>query len=124
MVVGKYKLKDMAISFIKITKLLGINVYLSLFITACLPALAQTNTERNAIGIEDKKEAKEPNVTAVYGIVADDYLPPEITVTEELDPQRVGHKIRPSFDLPDIFYIVGVPVFFFLFFRILITFLK
>jgi len=107
----------------RIAKALAVTAYMALIFTTCMPVMSQTSAVQSAIEIEDHEE-KKANVTAVYGIVADDYLPQEQVVSEELDPRRVGHQIRPSFNLPEIFYIIGIPVFFYLFFKILITFLK
>ncbi len=66
----------------------------------------------------------EPKVTAVYGVSADDYLPSVESARNRLRPQVRSRASRPSFDLPDVFYVIGVPIFIFLFLRILVIFLN
>lgn len=67
---------------------------------------------------------KEPKVTAVYGVSADDYLPRTESARKHLRPKVRSHASRPSFDLPDAFYFIGAPIFVLLFLRVLVIFLS
>jgi hypothetical protein len=67
---------------------------------------------------------KKSNVTAVYGISADDYLPSARMedARNELRPKVRTSRSRPALDLPDAFYYAGAPVFMLLFLRVLVIF--
>ncbi len=63
-------------------------------------------------------------VTAVYGVTADDYLPTLEEARRHLRPNVRRGGSHPSFDLPDVFYFVGGPIFLLLFLRVLVIFLN
>lgn len=69
-------------------------------------------------------ETEEPKVTAVYGVSADDYLPAKTIARKHLRPKIQSGKRRPDFNMPEVFYYVGGPVFIFLFLRVLVIFLN
>ncbi len=65
-----------------------------------------------------------PEVTAVYGISADDYLPTVESTKSQLRPKVRRAASRPAFDLPDAFYFIGGPIFILLFLSILVVFIN
>ncbi len=68
--------------------------------------------------------AAELQVTVVYGISADDYLPSARSLKNQARPKPRKTASRPSFHLPDAFYFIGGPIFIFLFLSILVVFLN
>ena len=64
-------------------------------------------------------------VTAVYGVTADDYLTPQEQPSyEELKKARKRRgSSRPIFDLPDVFYFIGGPIFLLILLRVLVIFI-
>jgi hypothetical protein len=89
-------------------------------------AHAQNDTGAAMLSMETTKPAveKEPKVTAVYGLSADDYLPTTETARKHLRPRIRSRRSRPALDLPDAFYFIGGPIFIFLFLRVLVIFLN
>lgn len=75
----------------------------------------------------DVQEQQEPKkqVTAVYGVTADDYLPTEVhSPADFLNPQTRRATSHPGFDLPDAFYFIAGPVFLLILLRVLVIFLN
>jgi len=68
--------------------------------------------------------AASQQVTAVYGVTADDYLPVKEIARKHLRPNVRGAASRPSFDLPDAFYFIGGPIFLLILLRVLVIFLN
>ena len=91
--------------------------------TTCvsLVGLAQQEAEEPI-----EKETSRPKVTAVYGITADDYLPVASTevARKNLRPKMRSAASHPSFDLPDVFFFIGGPIFLLILLRVLVIFLN
>lgn len=88
-------------------------------------SIAQEETSMAMLSMEPTKPAKkEPKVTAVYGVSADDYLPSMDSARKHLRPKVRSSATRPSFNLPDAFYFIGGPIFVFLFLRVMVIFLN
>ena len=96
----------------------------ALLLVPCL-STAQTDTNLALLSTAaTPSPTKEPRVTAVYGVTADDYLPRTETTRRPVRPVERKAASHPSFDLPDAFYFIGGPVFILLFLRVLVTFLN
>jgi len=102
-------------------------IFIALATALVLPlhALSQEDDVEGMLSIEGTPvEQNEPKVTAVYGVSADDYLPAKTVARKHLRPEVQSSKRRPDFNLPEVFYFVGGPVFIFLFLRVLVIFLN
>jgi len=88
-------------------------------------SLAQDETGMAMLSMEATPTVKkEPKVTAVYGVSADDYLPHVESARNRLRPRVRSSATRASLDLPDAFYFIGGPIFFLLFLRVIVIFLN
>ncbi len=99
---------------------LGIAVALAL-----MPCVSVAQDEMAMLSMDaPAKPKEEPRVTAVYGVSADDYLPNIESARKRLRPKVRSSASRASLDLPDAFYFIGAPIFFFLFLRVIVIFLN
>lgn len=78
------------------------------------------------VGAQDEaREGESAKVTAVYGVTADDYLPEKehAAYSDLKKPKKYRGTTRPIFDLPDVFYFVGGPIFLLILLRVLVIFI-
>lgn len=80
------------------------------------PALLDTS--------EPPAEDAQSQVTAVYGVSGEDFIPAREMAKKSLRPNVRTPSSRPSFDLPDAFYFIGGPIFLLIFLRVLVIFLN
>jgi hypothetical protein len=102
-------------------------IIVTVIVTVSLPfaTIGQDEDVPGMLSIEGTPTQKvEPKVTAVYGVSADDYLPTKTVARKHLRPKVRSNSSRPDFNMPEVFYYIGGPVFIFLFLRVLIIFLN
>lgn len=78
------------------------------------------------VGAQQKAvEGESTQVTAVYGVTADDYLPAkkQASYDDLKKPKKYRGASRPIFDLPDAFYFIGGPIFLLILLRVLVIFI-
>jgi hypothetical protein len=86
--------------------------------------LAQSAVRENESSTAETEQQQKKQVTAVYGVTADDYLPTQqYSAREYLRPNTRRAVSRPAFDLPDAFYFVGGPIFLLILLRVIATIL-